>query len=176
VSALELESDRLVGALLCVLGGVGLTVADFLPWITAVEYGQSLNRSGFQLGAGTALTFCGPLCLVVGIFAIVIGIARLISKSTPSYLFHLATLSAMAVGVVLVSRYRALENLVQLIHGQIVLASVAVGVGFWMCCVGAFVPLLGEFVHWAITSNQEFNIRRVSRPSSGETLSGRAQC
>jgi hypothetical protein len=178
VSALQLETDRTAGALLCVIGGIVLGVGTFSPWITATAFsGESLDRSVFQLGAGHTLTFDGPLCLVLGIFAIVIGLARLISKTMPSYLFHAATLSPIAAGVVLVYQYPDIDDLVQQVHAQVGVAQAFVGIGFWICCVGAIVPVMGEFVHWAVNLNREFNLRCVERQSpSGEGLSGRVRC
>jgi hypothetical protein len=171
VSALELDTDRRGGGLLWIFGGVALSVGTFLPWLTAAavsgsSFSGSLSRSGFQLGAGNSLSFEGPLCLALGIFAIVMGIARLISKNMPSYLLHAATLSVIAAGVVLADRYPDIHNLVQQLHWQSVFwRPASIGSGFWICCIGVLIPIVGKFVHGAVQLNREFHVRCVERYS-----------
>jgi len=166
VSALGLDSDRRAGGLLWIFGGIALSVGTFLPWLTADTFSGSLSRSGFQLGASSTLTFEGPLCLALGIFAIVMGIARLISKNMPSYLLHAATLSVIAAGVVLADRYPDINNLVQQLHWQSFFwRPASIGSGFWICCVGVLIPIVGKFAHGAFQLNREFHVRCVERHS-----------
>jgi hypothetical protein len=166
VSALGLDSDRRAGGLLWIFGGIALSVGTFLPWLTATASSGSLSRSGFQLGAGNALSFEGPLFLALGIFAIVMGIARLISKNMPSYLLHATTLSVIAAGVVLADRYPDIDNLVQQLHWQgFFWRPASIGSGFWICCLGVLIPIVGEFVHGAVQLNREFHVRCVERHS-----------
>jgi hypothetical protein len=167
VSTLGLDSDRRAGGLLWILGGIALSVGTFLPWLTATTLSGSLSRSGFQLGAGNTLIFEGPLCLALGIFAIVMGIARLISKNMPSYLRHATTLSVIAAGVVLADRYPKIDYLVQQLHWQegLFWRPASIGSGFWICCVGVLIPIVGKVVHGAFQLNREFHVRCVDRYS-----------
>jgi hypothetical protein len=67
-----------MGGWLAIIGGLLVAIGAFLPWFTGtVIVGSSFNPNGFQLGNQNALTFDGPVCLLLAIVMLVIGILRL---------------------------------------------------------------------------------------------------
>lgn len=110
-----------------------------MPWVTTTLLTATINRNSFQLGTLDTVTFDGPLCLSLATVTLVIGIVRL-TTPMPMLIRRSTIITAIGIGIVLVDIYPGIHHLVQKTSQG---ASASIGLGFWICCVGAFLSLLG---------------------------------
>jgi hypothetical protein len=149
-----------------------------MPWVTATALGISISRDGFQLGDRDALSFDGPVLLLLGIVTIVIGVSRLTKTAVPRFLQRSSIVTGVAAALVLVNRYPGIHDLVNQVNSSDDLASI--GYGFWVCAAGALAAFIGGLVlrsanrqattelnDQGIISEAEFEAQRSRLPGSG---------
>jgi RNA polymerase subunit RPABC4/transcription elongation factor Spt4 len=119
-----------------------LALGSLLAWMTATTGLGSINRNAFQLGAGESLSIDGPVVLVLGLVLVGIGIARLTRTAMPPFVQNSPVVAALVAAVFLGLDYSSIHDWVtKVTSSSSVLASV--GIGYWLCCVGALVALGG---------------------------------
>jgi hypothetical protein len=145
--ALDRRSDTTPsGAWLAIVGGVLMVIGTVTPWFSDTALGISISRDAFQLGTKDALTFDGPVILLLGIVTIVIGVSRLTRTAPPRFLQRSSIVTAIVVAIVLINRYSGIHDLVKQINSGSSLAVASIGYGFWVCAAGAVAALIGGFV------------------------------
>ncbi|MGH9089981.1 MAG: hypothetical protein ACRDZR_01155 [Acidimicrobiales bacterium] len=132
------------GALLTVVGGVLVAIGTVLPWTTVSTPFVSLSRNGFQLGTNGSMTFDGPVCVLLAVIAIVIGVTRITASSMPRFMQRSSIVVGIVVGLVLADRWPGLHDYVNQFGSRVVTASI--GYGFWLCALGALVTVIGGIV------------------------------
>jgi hypothetical protein len=132
------------GAWLAIVGGVLISIGSLLPWI-AVASVVSISRNAFQLGANESLTVDGPICILLGIVTLIIGITRLTGSTMPRFIQRSSIITGIAVGVLLILDWSGLHDLVNQINGTNG-AIASIGYGYWVSGVGALVAIVGGLV------------------------------
>ena len=130
------------GAWFTIFGGLLVAIGTFLPWLMANVVGASFTRDAYQLGAQAKLTFDGPLCVVLGVLTVGLGMLRLVRHDLPALLRRASLLSGLIVGLVVADRWSGAHKLVTELnnHGPVI---AIVGYGYWMCAGGAVLAFLG---------------------------------
>jgi hypothetical protein len=128
------------GAWLAIAGGAMIAIGSLLPWVQIGGFA----RNGFQLGANESVTIDGPICLILGIVTIVIGITRLTNSAMPRFIQRSTIVTGVVVGFVLAGDYSAIHHSVDQTNGSWDIASI--GYGYWVCGVGALVAVAGGIV------------------------------
>lgn len=129
------------GAWLAIAGGVLMATGTLLPWVTVAGV---ISRNGFQMGTNESVTIDGPVCLILGLVTVVIGITRLTRSTMPRFLQRSSIATGIIVGVVLAADYAGIHGLVNQIGKGGFIASI--GYGYWVCGVGAVVAVAGGIV------------------------------
>jgi hypothetical protein len=152
---LKTEDTTPSGAWLAIVGGGLMAIGVILPWITATAaLGISISRDGFQLGNDDALTFDGPVLLLLGIVTIVIGVSRLTNTAPPRFLQRSSIVTGIVAAAVLINRYSGIHDLVNQVNSSSS-ALASIGYGFWVCSAGALAAFVGGLVLRAAKRQEE---------------------
>ncbi len=133
-------SARIVLSWAVIVGGALLAIGTLMAWLTASDALLNVSRNAFQLGPHEGLTADGPIVLVLGLVLTGIGISRLTRSSMPRFVQRSPVVAALGACIVMGLEYPSVHNWVSQVSSSTVLASI--GVGYWICCLGAIVALL----------------------------------
>jgi hypothetical protein len=104
----------------------------------------TINRNGFQLGPNDTLTIDGPICLILGVVTVVIGITRLVGSEMPALLQRSSIVTGIAAGILIALNWSGVHSIV--VRVQNAGAAAAIGYGYWICAIGAAVAIVAGLV------------------------------
>jgi hypothetical protein len=137
------------GAIMSTVAGALLIAGSFLPWASVHILAHTIRRSGMGWRAGV-------FTLILGILALVVGIAGLAKLRLPTF----AGIGTIAVGVVsavigifefarISTRLDTLRHLVERFGAQRLadrFATGHVGIGLWGVIAGSVLAIVGGFI------------------------------
>jgi hypothetical protein len=130
------------GAWITIIGSVLLGLGTILPWVHATAGLLTVDRNAFQLGNQEALTFTGPVLIILAIIGIAIGVARLTRSDVPRGIQRSPVV--LGIGMVAVTAFSypiRPAGLTSSIAGVDI--TWAISYGFWLCAIGGVVVFFG---------------------------------
>jgi hypothetical protein len=125
-----------------IAGGVLCSVATLFTWVSSGDAAPQLNRSVFELGRHFGVTLLGPMMIVVGL--VIAGLGLAIGRIT-SWQSRLATWIVLMAQLTVIATSVSWGHLRDLVNATTVaspLANAAIGIGYWIACLGAGTALV----------------------------------